>query len=86
MGGYAYIPMSKEIYWIKTARRNSLSGRVRIRPFDNAHDFSVGLNESDIDPIQKWCQENNCGIRTSFDTFKFKNKKEITLFLLKWGS
>ena len=78
--------MIKEIYWIKTARRNSLSGRVKIQAFDNSNEFAVGLNESDIDPIQRWCEKHNCGIRTSFDTFKFKNKKEITLFLLKWGS
>lgn len=85
MGGYAYIPMPKNIYWIETARRNTLAGRVRIQPFDGALDFSVGLNESDIDPIHKWCEEHNCGVRTSFDTFKFKNKKEITMFLLRWG-
>jgi hypothetical protein len=43
-----------------------------------------GLTEQDMDPIQEWCTECKCGIRTSFDTFKFKNSKQITMFLLKW--
>jgi len=46
----------------------------------------LGLSENDIDPIQDWCVQHNCGIRTSFDTFKFKTNKEKTMFLLKWGS
>ena len=44
------------------------------------------LTESDIDPIQAWCQEHNCGRRTSFDTFRFKNRFEVTMFILRWGS
>ncbi len=48
--------------------------------------YELGLTEVDVYPLQEWCQEHNCGIRTSFDTFKFKNKKEKTMFLLRWGS
>ena len=44
-----------------------------------------GLNEYDLDPIQYWCKEHNCGTRMSFDMFKFRNKKEITMFLLRWS-
>lgn len=44
------------------------------------------LTESDIVPIQAWCQEHNCGRRTSFDTFKFKKPAEVAMFLLRWGS
>jgi hypothetical protein len=43
------------------------------------------LQESDMDPIQEWCFKHKCGVRTSFDTFKFQNKKQITMFILKWG-
>lgn len=43
-------------------------------------------NEDEIilNEIQKWSEENRCGIRTSFDEFYFDNEKEITIFLLKW--
>lgn len=44
-----------------------------------------GLNEQDIDVIQEWCQENQCGLRTSFDTFRFKSDHDMTIFLLKWA-
>lgn len=75
----------KQLYWIETARRFTLAARLLVHSGDNETSFVTGLSERDIDPIQKWCQEHNCGIRTSFDTFKFKNKKEITMFLLRWG-
>lgn len=50
-----------------------------------AVDQSRGLTENDIDVIQEWCQTNGCGIRTSFDTFRFRSDKDMTLFLLKWA-
>lgn len=71
----------RKLFWINTARKNCLSARVRVGP----RGFEIGINESDIDPIQEWCEEHHCGTRISFDTFKFKSKKEITMFLLKWG-
>lgn len=43
------------------------------------------LNEETLDPIQAWCEETNCGVRISFDMFKFKNEKQKTMFLLRWG-
>lgn len=45
----------------------------------------TGLREDDMDPIQEWCEKSKCGIRVSFDMFKFKDRKEITAFLLVWG-
>jgi hypothetical protein len=48
--------------------------------------FEMGLKESDMDPIQKWCQDSNCGKRLSFDTFQFASDKQITMFLLRWSS
>jgi hypothetical protein len=73
--------IKKEIIWIEAAQRNSLAARTRIQP----RGWEVGLNESDMDPIQRWCQDHNCGKRISFDIFQFKNKKEMTMFLLRWG-
>ena len=81
----------KRLYWIKTARRNTLAARVEITGHNydpvsgHIKSFATGISEGDMDPVQAWCEENNCGVRTSFDTFKFKNKKEMTMFLLRWA-
>jgi len=48
--------------------------------------FERGLRESDMDPIQEWSKECNCGVRTSFNTWEFKSDKHITMFLMKWAS
>lgn len=47
--------------------------------------FERGLNEDDMDPVQAWTSECNCGTRTSFNVWKFKNEKHITMFLMKWA-
>jgi hypothetical protein len=47
--------------------------------------FERGLNESDMDPIQAWSAECNCGKRMSFNVWQFKNEKHITMFLMKWA-
>ena len=45
---------------------------------------TTGLRDTDMDPVQDWCVANKCGIRTSFDTFRFQNEEELAFFLLKW--
>jgi hypothetical protein len=57
---------------------------LRAEPEEHPN-WSYGLSEADLDPIQAWCVEHHCGKRTSFDMFKFTDEAEITLFLLKWG-
>ena len=47
--------------------------------------FERGLNESDMDPVQAWSTECNCGTRTSFNVWKFKSEKQITMFLIRWS-
>ena len=47
--------------------------------------FERGLHEADMDPIQNWSEECNCGTRMSFNVWKFKNEKQITMFLIKWS-
>jgi hypothetical protein len=42
------------------------------------------LTEQDLLLVWQWCAANDCGVRTSFDTFRFRNKKQITMFLLRW--
>ncbi len=75
----------KQIFWVSTARKNSLSARLRVTAADGERSFVTGLSENDVDPIQQWCEEHRCGRRISFDTFQFKSKKEITMFLLRWS-
>jgi hypothetical protein len=45
----------------------------------------TGLREEDLIPVQEWCETCNCGVRISFDMFKFKTRSEITAFRLVWG-
>ena len=47
--------------------------------------FERGLNESDMNPVQEWSTECNCGVRMSFNVWKFKNEKQITMFLIRWS-
>ena len=47
--------------------------------------FERGLNESDMDPVQAWSEECRCGTRMSFNVWKFKNEKQITMFLIRWA-
>ena len=48
--------------------------------------FERGLNETDMDPVQEWSVECNCGTRMSFNIWKFKSEKQITMFMLRWGA
>jgi hypothetical protein len=53
--------------------------------YDHGPVTQTGLREHNLEPIQLWCMHNRCGKRTSFDTFKFRNEAELSMFLLKWG-
>ena len=35
--------------------------------------------------IQEWCDQNKCGVRMSYDMWKFRSKAEVTAFLLRWS-
>ena len=48
--------------------------------------FERGLRETDMDPIAAWTDKCRCGTRMSFNVWKFKNEKHITMFLMKWAS
>ena len=42
--------------------------------------------ERQVIPLMtEWCAENDCGYRTSYDTFKFRNQEQLTMFLLRWS-
>ena len=53
--------------------------------YDHGPITQTGLREHNLEPIQLWCMHNRCGRRTSFDTFKFRNEAELSMFFLKWG-
>lgn len=48
--------------------------------------FERGLREDEMEAVQAWSDECNCGTRMSFNVWKFKNEKHITMFLMKWAS
>ena len=73
--------MKLKIVWREKGRLSL----VATLPAPGPREFELGLAERDIDPIQTWCEEHNCGVRTSFDTFRFRSQKEKTIFLLRWG-
>jgi hypothetical protein len=45
----------------------------------------TGMREEMMVEIADWCNKNNCGRRMSYNQFQFKNKKSVTMFLLRWG-
>lgn len=47
--------------------------------------LSVILKEEDIVKVISWCVDNNCGNRTSYDTWVFKTEADRTHFMLRWG-
>ena len=48
--------------------------------------FERGLREDDMDPVQAWCEQSNCGKRISFNIWQFKSRKHMTMFLIRWSS
>ena len=74
-----FMDYPKKILWAKVGS-NELRAYNEVAP----RGFESGLREEDMDPIQQWSTENKCGVRISFDTWKFKNPREITMFLLRW--
>jgi len=72
-----------KIIWITAEDSHTLTARVE--PGPAAVRWLVGVSEHDMDPVQAWCKEHDCGKRISFDQFRFRNRKEITMFLLKWA-
>lgn len=76
-----------KLIWQRIEKPNSRSIYVIAKPMTPVVFAPVtgGLRDTDMDPVQNWCVENRCGVRTSFDTFKFRTEDELTFFLLKWS-
>lgn len=81
-------------HWLRTVRPEHIKLSWRELPGNklqayidpNATTQIWGLREEDMDPIQEWSKECNCGTRMAFDMWKFKSRKHMTMFLLKWAS
>jgi hypothetical protein len=72
-----------KLVWVKD-ERNPLILWARMQ-YDHGAVTTTGMRSEHLDPVQDWCMHNRCGRRTSFEMFKFRNKEEVTMFLLKWG-
>ena len=71
-----------KIIWIRTGMRLRAQSENGLWWPSNP---GWGLNERDMDPVHEWSNENDCGVRTSFDTWQFRTEAEITVFLLRWS-
>lgn len=57
-----------------------------VKPFTLAAQLTSNLREDEnFDLIQAWCQEHSCGLRISYNMFRFKNDEEISMFMLRWS-
>lgn len=72
---------SHKIMWIRNGMRLRADVDYGLWPSNPGW----GLNERDMDPVHQWSKENDCGIRTSFDTWQFRTDEEMTVFLLRWA-
>ena len=73
--------MTEAVTWNRTSKRCSL----RARDSRSTSDVWYSPPEPEMDVIQAWCTENDCGRRMSYDEFRFRNEQEIIQFLLVWS-
>jgi len=81
--------VSSNNYQLEVIKTANKLPRIRIKFKDgeyyNNSTFSVLSEPLDIDAMQKWTIENECGWRTSYDTFKFRNEEQLLMFVLRWA-
>ena len=41
--------------------------------------------EDVIDEMVAWCKDSDCGRRIAYDMFAFRNRPELSMFLLRWA-
>ena len=75
----AYMKHQRKLVWQRAEKPLTLAARL------SANGWDVGIYDNDMDPVQAWCEEHHCGKRVSFDQFRFRNKREVTMFLLRWA-
>ena len=76
----------RNIKWDLCGRDNlSLRAEPAHEPDYSNPGFHMGLHETEMDEIQAWSRETDIGTRTSFDTWHFRTRADITAFLLRWS-
>jgi hypothetical protein len=66
--------------------RDGMELRIMDTVYNDYSNPGYILNEAFMDPIQHWCWETMPTVRrTAFNTFRFCQEQDITVFLLKWG-
>ena len=73
---------NKNIVWYNTSRRPPVLRAMAITESDQ---LEIWITEDDMEQVANWCQANDCGRRTSYDMFSFRNNTEVTMFLLRWS-
>ena len=57
-------------------------GTAPVHDYSNpGYDLSEYVTEEDMLEVAQWCCDAQCGRRMSFDTFRFKRREDITVFL-----
>ena len=74
-----------KLIWVDTEDPLILTARMDAYYIYEKAECDPVFNEQTMDPIQEWCRQTNCGVRISFDMFRFKNQAQKTMFLLRWG-
>lgn len=73
----------KKITWAESKTIPlALTGSVYVRKMSGGYYESPP--EFELDQIAAWVKETGVGRRTSFDTFKFRNHADMSMFLLRW--
>lgn len=62
--------------------------RVRINYAIEEHwvnTFADITEGEELNQMAQWCIDNDCGYRTSYNEFKFRNTEQMTMFVLRWS-
>lgn len=59
--------------------------RIVMQDKEEPESWSPAPPEYLVEDMQKWCKENNCGKRTSYDMFEFPTKEAAMMFRLRWS-
>jgi hypothetical protein len=44
----------------------------------------IPITEDQADEIMAWSMAHRCGVRMSFDTWRFNSEQDMVAFVLKW--
>ena len=59
-------------------------GYVKLEPVTEPGYFDIA-NDADMQIIEAWCQEHQCGQRSGYNKFYFGTDEQMTMFKLRWA-